>query len=162
MPSQVFKCLAGRALLLCLALGVGGCRGKAPHEGKNAAELEAMLRGEDPAAQAQGAYGLSTLGAEARQAVPALVDALKSKVTLVRERAALALGRVGPDAREAVPALTQTLRDPEWTVRRQASLALGRIGPEARSAIPSLEKLSGDRDHLVRKAAQEALRQVRK
>src|SRR5436305_8334879 len=81
--------LAGRAVLLCLVVTIGGCRGKAPYEGKNAAELEAMLHSDDPAAQAQGAFGLSRLGAEARPAVPALVASLKGKETLVRQRAAL-------------------------------------------------------------------------
>ena len=56
-----------RCALLCLAL-LAGCRSRAPHEGKSAAQLEAMLRSADPAVQAQGAYGLSRLGAEARPA----------------------------------------------------------------------------------------------
>ena len=147
--------------LVCLAL-LAGCRGRTPHEGKSAAQLEAMLRSADPAVQAQGAYGLSRLGAGAQPAVPALTEALRSKETLVRENAALALAQIGPDAREAVRALTELLGDPEWTVRRQAALALGQIGPDARAAIPALIALTQDRDHLVRKAAQEALAKIRR
>jgi HEAT repeat protein len=152
----------GRAALLCLVLAIGGCGGKVPYEGKSASELEAMLHTADPTTQAQGAYGLSLLGAEARTAVPALIEALAGNETLVRAQAALALGRIGPDAGAAVPALAELLRDPEWTVRRQVALALGRIGPQARLAIPALEKLGDDPDHLVRQAAEEALQNIRK
>src|SRR5205823_6691615 len=49
--------------LVGLALAVG-CGPKSPIEGKSAAELEAMLRGGDVTAQAQGALGLSKLGPE--------------------------------------------------------------------------------------------------
>jgi HEAT repeat protein len=152
---------AGCVVLLCL-LAVGGCRCKAPYEDKTAAELEAMLHSAEPTVQMQGAFGLSRLGPEARAAVPALIEALKGKDTLVRAHAALALGRIGPQASPAVPVLTELLGDPEWTVRRQAALALGRIGSEARMAIPGLEKLGHDPDQLVRQAAQEALPMVRK
>jgi len=131
--------------LVGLAVAVG-CRAKSPIEGKSAAELEAMLRGGDATAQAQGALGLS--------------DALKSPQPLVRQNAALALGEVGPEAKAAVPALAEALRDPEWVVRRQAAVALGRLGPDARPAVPALQRLTHDANSLVRKAAVEALQKV--
>jgi HEAT repeat protein len=140
---------------------LGACRAKAPYEGKGVAELERMLRDPSPAVQAQGAYGLSRLGPEARSTVPSLIAALK-KDTVVRQHAALALGQIGPEARDAVPALKDALGDSEWTVRRHAALALGRIGPDARPAIPALHKLSRDPDPLVRQAALIALQQLRK
>jgi HEAT repeat protein len=146
-------------LVLLLPILISACRSKLPYEGKNAAELEQMLRDPNPAVQAQGAFGLSRLGPEARAAVPALMDALK-KDRLVRKNAALALGQIGPDARDAVPALSEALGDSEWAVRRQAALALGQIGPEARKAIPGLQKVSRDPDPLVRQAAQKALKQI--
>jgi HEAT repeat protein len=135
------------------------CGRKPPYDGKSVAELEGMLRDVDPAVQAQGAFGLSRLGAEARGAVPALIEAL-SKDGLVRQHAALALGQIGPDAKAAVPALTDALHAPEWAVRRQAALALGHIGPDARTAIPALKKLSSDPHQLVRKSGQEALGKI--
>ena len=139
-------------VILCPAVLVSACRGRAPYAGKSAAELERMLGDPNPTVQAQGAYGLSRLGAEARSAVPALVDALK-KSRPVRQNAALALGQMGRHARDAVPALCEALGDSDWAVRRQAALALGKIGAEARSAIPALQRLSRDPDRLVRSAA---------
>src|SRR6266478_5636526 len=80
---------------------VVSCHTKGPTEGKSVAEFEAMVRGTDPTAQAQGAMGLGKLGPAASSAVPALIDALKSPAVLVRQNAALALGEVGPEARAA-------------------------------------------------------------
>src|SRR5689334_9233719 len=118
------------AFLVC-ALILSGCGSKAPYEGKSIRQLENMLKSAHPAVQAQGAFGLSRFGAEARTAVPALVEALKSPHALVRQNAALALGQIGPEAAEAVPALVELLRDPEWAVRRQAALSLGQMGAAA-------------------------------
>jgi HEAT repeat protein len=137
-----------------------GCRPKPPYAGKTPTQLEKMLHDPNPNVQAQGAFGLSRLGAGAQAAVPALIDRLKGDA-VVRQNAALALGEMGPAARDAVPALTDTLRDPEWTVRRQAAVALGRIGTDARPALPALERLRRDSDNLVRKAVEEAIGRIR-
>jgi len=145
------------AFLLLALLSTGGCGSKAPYEGKSAAQLERMLHDASAAVQAQGAYGLSLLGPDARSAVPTLIEASTTKDTIVRQNSVLALGSIGPDARDAVPVLIQLLHDPEWTVRRQAALALGQIGPDAQAAVAELEKLSRDRDRLVRTAATQAL-----
>src|SRR5712691_8118394 len=107
------RSLPALVCLLLVALA-GGCSSKAPYEGKSVAELERMLRDSDPAVQTQGAFGLSRLGAEARTAVPALIEALQSAEPRVRQNAALALTEIGPDAREAVPALIEAFKDAEW------------------------------------------------
>jgi hypothetical protein len=149
------------AFALVVTLSSVSCARKAAYKGKSVQGLERMLHDPDPVVQAQGAYGLGLLGDQAAPATPALIDALQSDHTLVRESAAVALGQIGPEAREAVPALIKALADREWTVRRFAAQALGRIGPDARSAVGALEKLRNDRDQLVRKAAQEALPKVK-
>src|SRR5947209_15129616 len=82
------------AWLACAA----GCQSKPPFEGKSAAELEQMLRGPDPVAQAQGALCLSLLGPAACATVRALTEALKTPEAVGRQNAALALGDVGPAA----------------------------------------------------------------
>jgi HEAT repeat protein len=145
-----------------LVLLVVSCHTKGPTEGKSVAEFEAMVRGTDPTAQAQGALGLGKLGPAAAPAVPALIDALESPALLVRQNAALALGDIGPDARAAVPSLTSSLADPEWQVRRAAAVALGMIGPEAKPAEKALEQLTADKNSLVQKAAREALSKIKR
>ncbi len=116
-----------RALLI-LATFLAACRSRPPYEGKSVAELEGLLRKPDLIAQAQGAYGLSLLGPGALDALPALIDAMKSPGALVRQNAALAIGKIGPGAKAAVPALIEGLADSEWTVRRQSADSLGEIG----------------------------------
>jgi HEAT repeat protein len=147
-------------LAFMLVVGVCSCGKKPPYENKSAAELEAMLRDDDPKVQAQGAYGLSLDRSQARQAVPELIKSLKSKDALVRQHAALALGRAGPDASSAVPALIAALEDSSWPVQRQAILALGAIGAKAHPAVETLTSLSNEGNRAIRAAAQKALRQI--
>lgn len=105
---------------------------------------------------------LGGFGAEARAAVPALIDVLRTppaekEVGNPRIRAALALGRIGPDARPAIPALI-ALMENEPYARRQAAQAIGQIGgPEARAAIPALERLLRSPDESDRIRAAQAL-----
>jgi hypothetical protein len=145
-----------------LVLLVVSCHTKGPIEGKSVAEFEAMVRGADPTAQAQGALGLGKLGLAAVPAVPALIEAMKSPALLVRQNAALALGDIGPDARAALAALTGGLADTEWQVRRAAAVALGKIGPDAKAAEKALEQLTADRNSLVQKAAREAISKIKR
>src|SRR5262249_30031976 len=68
------------------------------------------------------------LGPAARDAVPALEDALRDKQEAdLRMRAALALGAIGPAARSAQKSLINATADPEARVRVYAADALGRI-----------------------------------
>src|SRR5438876_372767 len=76
---------------LAVVLLLPSCRKSSPLEGKSPGELETMLKSPQAAVQAQGALGLSQLGAKAAPAVPALTEALKSPDALVRQNAALAL-----------------------------------------------------------------------
>jgi len=126
--SIVIRVTGRRKRRLCAAslVLVAACSSKGPTDGKSVAEFEAMLRGTDPTAQAQGALGLGKLGPAAAPAVPALIDALRSPDQLVKQNAALALGDVGPAARAAVPALTAALADPAWQIRRAGAVSLGR------------------------------------
>jgi HEAT repeat protein len=151
----------GLVLVISLTLCGLACRSRPPYEGKSIAALQRMLHDPNPRVQVQGAFGLSQLGAKAKDAVPDLAEVLRSPDSLVRQNAALALEQIGPDAQEAVPALKEALHDPEWQVRRQACLALARIGPAAKPAIPDLEKLAKDPVKRVREAARDALKRIK-
>jgi len=153
--------IRGCCLFFIVMFAISGCRSKAPYQGKSVSQLRRMLHDADSKTQVQGAFGLSQLGSPAREAVPDLLDALKSNDPLLRQNAALALGAIGPDAAEAVPGLTEALRDGQWTVRRQAALSLGAIGPAAKSALPELDKLKKDPHKPVAQAAIEAGKKIR-
>ena len=73
------------------------------------------------------ADALSAFGPDAKEAVPALTEALKHKDAGTRWSAVRALGKIGPDAREAIPALTKALKDEDEDVRKEAKAALEKI-----------------------------------
>jgi HEAT repeat protein len=148
-------------LAIFLALSASGC-GRKPYEGRSVAELEQMLGDDNPQVQAQGAFGLSLHGAEARPAVPALVRTLAARETLVRQQACLALGKIGAQDKTAVAALVTALKDPEWVVRRQAAVALGQIAPSQSDVQEALSHCERDANSQVRRAARDALTALRK
>ena len=74
--------------------------------------------------------GKSTVVAEAKEAIPVLVEALRDKEAEVRDSAAEALGALGADAREAVTALLDLIKDKDEDVRQTAVEALKKIDPK--------------------------------
>ena len=81
---------------------------------------------------------LKTLGKEARAAIPALIDALKTQSVDVRREAALALGSVTKGTEDGVLALIGALSDEDIEVRSNAADALAEIGTKAKQAVPEL------------------------
>ena len=102
---------------------------------------------------------LGRFGAGAKEAVPALVLALKDKEGLVRAAAADALNLIGGDAQTAtvVPVLAGCLKDDDANVRRTAAAALARISPLPPDLAPDLTAALKDSDGLTRLLAAEAL-----
>ncbi len=87
------------------------------------------LKDRDKEVRFNAAYAVGKIGPAAKEAVPALIAALKDEYRWV---AASALGKIGP---AAVPALIAALKDEDGSVRVSAAFALGWIGP---AAFPSL------------------------
>jgi HEAT repeat protein len=84
------------------------------------------------------AVALGRIGPGTKQAVPALIAALKDPDAEVRRLAVVALGGIGPGPREVVPALIAALKDDNTFVRWSAAYALGMIGPGANEAVAAL------------------------
>lgn len=103
----------------------------------------------------QAAETLRRLGPEARQAIPALVQALGDEDDYVRGLVVAALVAVGLRAEESVPALLEALEDESEYRRAGAADALGSIGStqEAESVAPALIRALGDPSPLVRQKA---------
>lgn len=148
------------------------------------------LKDRNERVRSAAATGLGRLGRKAEDAVPALVEVLKTKpkrdttrvllskipgmtgVALpsraqdlrdqeVREQAARALGSIGDPT--TVGVLMDALADKGWHVRRGAAWALGRLGTVAASAVPALtQALDGDDGgEPVRLTVAEALGRIR-
>ena len=159
-----------RRALLAFAQNRGLSASVVPHFVK-------CLNDSDPLVCIQAAGTLGLMGAEARDAIPALIKALENN----NQGAAGAFRRLGPLAKDAVPALRAALKD-RATVRtvnildpsdigkstirtlhlaEEAALALGAIGPEAASAVEDLLTATKDSRPGVRLAAVQALGQIR-
>lgn len=93
--------------------------------------------------------------ADLANAVPALVEALKSPQAGIRRNAAFALGELGPEGVPAIAALTEALaHDTDIDVRRDAAFALGEIGPDA---LPALMPLLSAPDARIRRSVASSL-----
>ena len=92
------------------------------------------------------AKALAGIGAEAKEAVAALVICLKDDERNVRIEAMRSLRVIGPQAHEAIPALLAALKDPDFDMRRMAAMALGKIGRDADCVAALTVMLTEDRE----------------
>src|SRR5260370_28166803 len=67
-----------------------------------------MLRDANVVARCTAARALGQMGPQARDALPALLQALQDRDPLVRDAVAEAIGCVGPDSQDPVLALTHS------------------------------------------------------
>ena len=86
---------------------------KAEYQGYTAGEWAAILRAPDEESRHAAAVALAEMGAEARSALPELIDALEDADPEVRRLATRVLGNIGPDAREVSQLLTDKLMEAE-------------------------------------------------
>jgi HEAT repeat protein len=92
--------------------------------------------------EARGALDqLLDKGADAAEAVPALIVLLENPDPQVAVYAALALGSIGEPAESATEALLAAAFDEHVAVRRAALNAVKSIGPEAELVQPVIEKI---------------------
>ena len=87
---------------------------------------------EDEDIRIDAARGLGEIGEDARDAVPALIEALNQEGSgIFKAAVARAIGSIGEDARDAVPALIEALnQEGSDYFKGSVALALGSIGGE--------------------------------
>jgi HEAT repeat protein len=130
-----------------------------------------QLKHKNPKDRSDAADTLRSMGAEAKAAVPALIDALQhAKEPEVRFNVVSALWSIGAEdkaaIKDAVPALTDALqpdKEPDAKVRSSAANTLRIMGAEAKTAVPALtDALQPDKepDVKVRSDAADALRSM--
>ena len=99
-------------------------------------DLTSAVRVEkEPSVRREVAVTLGRFGKLAKQAVPALTDALADKDDGVKAAVAEALGRVGPESREAAPALLKLAKASDKPLRQAVTFALGRIDPDDKTPV---------------------------
>jgi HEAT repeat protein len=115
---------------------------------------------EAPEVRARAAAIIARIGAKAKRAVPALVDALADPDPQTRNEILFALAAIGPDAKAAVPAVTKALSDADMNVRYAACYALGSIGPAAKSAKAALQRNLASPDEFLSVSSAWALARI--
>jgi HEAT repeat protein len=124
------------------------------------AALPGLVRALGGGQAAERASAARTLGwLQAREAVPALAEALLDDEPAVRAHAALALARVG-EAGDAPPALHAALRDANPWVREEAARALGLLATPDPALTDGLLAALSDAAAGVRRHAARALARV--
>jgi HEAT repeat protein len=102
--------------------------------------------------------GFDILGAQARPAVPALVQLVQQAQNLRSKCAAVyALGRIGPSASEAVPYLLLASSNSDFSLRFSTVSALGDIRSQGNIVIPALKERLLDTNIAVRTLAARSL-----
>jgi HEAT repeat protein len=130
--------------------------GKPSYLGVAVADWVVALKGSDPLDRRLAAHALAEIGRTAREAIPALTEALQDSETFVRVWAAAALARVEPENPDAILALIAGTRDATNFVR---SLAAWHLGPLGRS-IPESRRRCRSYAHFLRTTTRtRALRQ---
>lgn len=123
-------------------------------DGKSLDDWIKMLKTGDAKARASACVAIREMGRTAKEAIPALVAALKDTDPYVRIEATVALGAIGP---AAIPALTEALKSSNRYQRMGACLSLGHMAANAKDAIPALEAAFKDKNASVRAHAAQAV-----
>ncbi len=113
----------------------------------------------DPAAEirSNAANCLGEIGPRAKEALPALVEALQRPDSREYDRVVFAVRNIGPGP-EAVPGLITALTAKDRMTRQMAAEALGKIGPPAQAAVPALREAVANKS--IGKAGTEALQKI--
>jgi HEAT repeat protein len=105
------------------------------------------LKDSDPEMRKAAIFDLQGLRADAKQAIPALLDLLQHDENAgVRLIVLLALFDIDPHHHAVVPTLCQTLEDKADYVRKEAAKVLRKFGPRAKQAVPALIRALKDRE----------------
>jgi len=95
-----------------------------------------------------------------KEAMPALIEALRDGNQVVRAHVAPLLGNIADLAKDAVPALIEALKDGHEYVRNSVAWTLRNIGPDAKEAVPALIQALTDETAGVRATAAGTLGQI--
>ncbi len=89
---------------------------------------------------------LKEIGPNAKSALPALEQRLKSDSAAIRGAAIAAISNIGGSVEASMSLLIADLRNDDWQIQEAAARSIRDIGPAASAAVPELISLLEDRD----------------
>jgi len=105
-------------------------------------EIVASLEDGNVDVQTAAVEAVGEIGQEAIEAVPRLLELLKSKKPDLRKKTVVAIGKLRPPAPVVLPGLIKVLSDKVKMVQYAAVDVIGRYGEEAEPAVPALLKIA--------------------
>ncbi|MHB8974805.1 MAG: HEAT repeat domain-containing protein [Pirellulaceae bacterium] len=148
--------LAGASLLSLVAMSAW-CQEQPKGPSLSVEEAIQALNSPNAVLQTQAAKVLVESGANAKPAIPIIIEILSRGEPVVRTELLFVLIELGPDAQEAVPVLIKLAASSDFHARYLTARALGGIGPAAQPGVPVLLNLLRDEVTSVRRRAAEAL-----
>ncbi|HTS17835.1 MAG TPA: HEAT repeat domain-containing protein [Verrucomicrobiae bacterium] len=132
-----------------------------PNDTRSVSIFIDLMKDKDAEIRVLAVRAIADRGANAAEAVPALMRLYQTENLQGRLAIIYCLGAIGPHAESAVPLLTSTLQDQSRSyrnlVRDWGAVAVGKIGPGAKDAAPGLVALLHDPEYIVRMHAADAL-----
>ena len=120
-------------------------------------ELSQQLKTGTLSVKIAALWELAAKGPAASDAVPLVVECLRSREVDIRAEAARTLGSMDSMTPDVMLALTDALRDVHESVRAAAAGALGQLGSQAGDVVPELAQALQDESGLVVREAAMAL-----
>lgn len=96
---------------------------------------------------------IGVLSAIGLKAVPALIEAINSPQSFVKESAITALTNMSPKPKNALSAVMSALNDQSRRVQKLAVVAVAKLGGDVKDHVEILIEASSDKDFLVSKPA---------
>jgi HEAT repeat protein len=120
------------------------------YKGQTLGHWMELLNSQDPGKKGEAIMAVGMIGRQAREAEPALIEALKDQDEDVRWLAAQQLGSIDP-GEGAVQPLCDVLKSEqeETRVRASAAYSLGRIRADVRASVPALSEALHSEDTLL-------------
>jgi len=118
------------------------------------------LQHKDVMARRRASEVLKSMGAAAKETVPALAWALFDEDAQVRLNATNALGNMEEAAREAAPYLAQVLLQSDVPQKLEAVAALSKINPDDENVIYQMLHATKDKNRQVRQSTRDVLTKI--
>ncbi|MHB8519990.1 MAG: HEAT repeat domain-containing protein [Limisphaerales bacterium] len=124
-------------------------------------QLVQSLRDREPNERMFAAGELREMGAQAQEAVPALVEQLDNRQTQDIWSVGRALVAIAPEENHVVvPKMIEYLKHPDSANRPMGAVVLAEIGPEAQPAVAVLSGLFHNKSYFMRQAAAYAVLRI--